>query len=299
MPVGASSDAPVWCAVADSDTSSSAERGRLAGLLAAEAQRADRVLLVTCQRVELYGVGARERPVAGMRLLAGEAAVRRVFRIAAGLESQITGEDEVLGQVRAASASAPPAARDPRLRRLFESAVAAGRRCRAGRGPTGNSLAALAARTLLEMSNGSDRPFMVAGAGYMGAALARSIRRRAPSLTVASRSLERARALAAKVGAAAITLGDAATVAPSAGGLAVALGGAWPARFAAGSLPPTVDLSSPPALPREACRNYRGIDQFLAGGRADGGDYRVRAAAVVDAAVASFFDSMASRAVAV
>jgi hypothetical protein len=149
------------------------------------------------------------------------------------------------------------------------------------------------------MSDARDRPFVVAGAGYMGAALALSLHRRVPRLTIASRNLERARAVAAKVGGSALTLGDARAVAPAAGGLAVALAGPWPGKFAAGSLPPTVDLSSPPALPGEASRMYRGIDQFLSGGVADDGDYRVRAAAVVDAAVASFLDSVASHAVAV
>jgi hypothetical protein len=149
------------------------------------------------------------------------------------------------------------------------------------------------------MSDALDRPFMVAGAGYMGAALALSLRRRVPSLTVASRNLQRAQALAVKVGGSAMTLGDAAALAPAAGGLAVALAGPWPAKFAARSLPPTVDLSSPPALPDEACRKYSGIDQFLAGGRVDHGDYLIRASTVVDAAVASFVDSLVTRPVAV
>src|SRR3989442_14610638 len=56
-------------------------------------------LLATCHRVELYGMG----PVPkwpGVNTLRGRPAARRLLRVAAGLESAVPGEDEVLRHVR-------------------------------------------------------------------------------------------------------------------------------------------------------------------------------------------------------
>ena len=60
-------------------------RAELASELGAVPAGRRHALLATCHRVELYGVG---EPVCrpDMRLLRGEAAVRRLFRVAAGLE---------------------------------------------------------------------------------------------------------------------------------------------------------------------------------------------------------------------
>src|SRR3981081_1726356 len=63
------------------------------------------VLLATCHRVELYGVGTPPELPAPIRL-PGEGAGERLFRVAAGLESAVVGEDEVLHQVRHALAQA-------------------------------------------------------------------------------------------------------------------------------------------------------------------------------------------------
>src|SRR5215471_3606374 len=59
----------------------------------------DGVALTTCHRAELYGLGATPR-LHHPRLREGAFAVRHLMRVAAGLESAIVGEDEVLRQVR-------------------------------------------------------------------------------------------------------------------------------------------------------------------------------------------------------
>src|SRR5215470_20273958 len=87
------------------------------------------VLLATCHRVELYGFGPS--PVQQeMRRLEGERAVRQLFRVAAGLESAVPGESEILGQVRDALVQARERGTEERVARLFECAIAAGRAAR-------------------------------------------------------------------------------------------------------------------------------------------------------------------------
>lgn len=112
------------------------------------------VVLSTCHRVELYAVAADDvartsialdamakllatRSPDGdaidphVRRLVGTEATRHLFRVAAGLESLVLGESEVLGQVAAALALAVRVgAAGTVLTPLFEAAVRTGRRAR-------------------------------------------------------------------------------------------------------------------------------------------------------------------------
>jgi glutamyl-tRNA reductase len=231
-------------------------------------------------------------------LFAGEAAARHLFRVAAGLESTVAGENEILGQVRHAFREAASAASlDTGLARLFQAAIATGRRCRAGREPSGSSLAALAARFLLGQMTDGAAPVLVAGAGYMGSAIATTLASHRLPLIVASRSLERAGGVAERVGAIPATLEGAAALAPAARGVAVALGGPWVAEFS-GPLPAVVDVSSPPALAGTRCRQYVDIDCLLATGAAAGADhdYAARAERVVESDLADYLERSGRRA---
>ena len=70
--------------------------------------------------------------------LEGVDAVRHLYRVAAGLESMVLGESQILGQVRDALHTAQKAGVvDTLLERLFQSALSAGRRIRAGAGIAG------------------------------------------------------------------------------------------------------------------------------------------------------------------
>lgn len=289
-------DDALWCVSARSSDHSADRRAEIGQCLAEQARPGRSVLLVTCERVELYASTSAPPHPGGARLLAGQAAARHLFRVAAGLESSVAGENEILGQVRHAFAEAGRRARlEGGLSRLFQAAIATGRRCRAGREPSGSSLAVVAARELLARLAPGSAPVLVAGAGYMGAAIASLLAAERLELLVASRTFERACAVASRVGATALPLDAAARLGPQTRGVAVALGGPWTAAFE-GRLPAVVDVSSPPALGAAVSRDYVGIDALLAlgaAGRRDG--YVGRAERLVEADVAAYLEGSRRR----
>jgi glutamyl-tRNA reductase len=111
-------------------------------------------ILSTCNRVELYGVARARQATDGLAAFLagwhgleprelggtlscrrGEDVARHIASTAAGLHSLVLGEAQIQGQVRAALAHALAAgSAGPELRRLFESAIAAGKRVRARTG---------------------------------------------------------------------------------------------------------------------------------------------------------------------
>jgi glutamyl-tRNA reductase len=135
----------------------------LALLLAGEhAAGRSALLLFTCNRCELYWTGPHDhepwfRDLARARgvslngevvRLDGEEAVRHLFTVAAGLDSQILGETEILGQVRRSYDAARAAGTTTReMDAIFSAALAAGRRVRCdtllGRHPASVSSAAV------------------------------------------------------------------------------------------------------------------------------------------------------------
>ena len=163
------------------------------------------VILSTCHRVEVYAVPAEDvvRPsvaldalvqllasrgsdgdvvASQMRRLVSIDATRHLFRVAAGLESMVLGESEVLGQVAGALALAVRVgAAGPVLTPLFEAAVRAGRRARAetaiGMVPASvSSVAAELAEELADELRGRRALFL--GAGKIASLAAKSLRTR-------------------------------------------------------------------------------------------------------------------------
>jgi glutamyl-tRNA reductase len=163
------------------------------------------VVLSTCHRVELYAVPAEDvtRPSvaldalarllasrghdgdaidAQVRRLVGTEATRHLFRVAAGLESMVIGESEVLGQVAAALALAVRVgAAGPVLTPLFEAAVRTGRRARVETGIASvpasvSSIAAELAEELADELRGRRALFL--GAGKIALLAAKALRAR-------------------------------------------------------------------------------------------------------------------------
>ena len=132
-----------------------------------------------------------------------EAAVQHLFEVAAGIDSPVLGEGEILRQVR-------DAARHPRAEQasgailgpLFRHAVEAGKRVRTEtaiqRGTT--SLAHAAVQLAADHALGlEDRRILLIGAGEMGAGIARALSGRSDltgDVVVANRGRDRGRSVA-------------------------------------------------------------------------------------------------------
>ncbi|MGB9612959.1 MAG: hypothetical protein ACPL4K_02120 [Candidatus Margulisiibacteriota bacterium] len=88
------------------------------------------VLLATCNRVELYQIKNEKLRIKneGIYYYENEEVVRHLFRVASGLDSQILGEWEILGQVREVYSA--NRGKNWMLDQLFEHAVEVGRRVR-------------------------------------------------------------------------------------------------------------------------------------------------------------------------
>ena len=218
------------------------------------------IAIHTCHRVELYvAPGAGGMPdlppfPAGAELLADVEAARHLISVAAGLDSVVFGEDQILHQVRTClaerHASAPL---DPTLDRLFQAALRAGRRAHTWFDGSPRSLADVALDQISRTAGPLEgRPILVAGVGRMGRLAAFAAHRRGAKVLVTQRTAERAARLAAAVGGAAVPFGlDG--VLPPVDGAVIALAGPWrlgPADAAAvtASGCAVVDLSSPPSV---------------------------------------------------
>lgn len=251
----------LWALTASAGELESAARDRLAQEIVQwlETGRSG-IALTTCHRVELYGIDVAPS-LRGPRFHIGAAAASHLMSVAAGLESAIVGEDEVLHQVRDALRRAQVNGHiDFRLRRLFESAIATGRRARSRRTESSGTLAQSAVAWLSSKANLGGRAVVVAGAGRMGAALAHSLAGVGALIRVASRDQDRASRLARVYGGQGVTLEAGAALTDKTAAIAVALGGPWVelAAVVGHSLPPIADISAPQAVPDSVRRRLNG-----------------------------------------
>lgn len=158
----------------------------------------EHVVLDTCHRVELIGVGEPDGEApAPLYVRRGRAAVERVLTVVAGLDSAIVAEEQLLAQVRDAYRLAQANAETgPILNELMRRALHVGRRARSMAGPSEDR--SLADRALASI--GAPKCALVVGSGAMAERLATGLGRRAARLAITSRTPERAAALAGRVG---------------------------------------------------------------------------------------------------
>ena len=183
----------------------------------------DAVLLSTCNRTEVYAVAddptamgrriidclaeyrgvPREDIDASLYVRTDADAARHLFRVAAGLDSLVVGEPEILGQVKDAyKVASEERGTGAVINRLFHGAFAIGKRVRTDTGLAEGAVSlSHAARTLARKIFGdlSSLHMVVFGAGEMSRLCAQHFQEQVASLTIASRSRDRAEALAAEV----------------------------------------------------------------------------------------------------
>jgi glutamyl-tRNA reductase len=192
------------------------------------------VVLSTCNRSELYGVApaadsgvtdAMEEFLTSFHRISrteldgrlyrseGTEAVRHLYRVAAGLDSMLLGEAEILGQLKTAYGQAlDHGSTGPILNRAFQGALEVGKRVRAetevGARPMSVSLAGI---KLAERVFGNLRGHaaLIVGAGALAEQVVEHLRSRAiGSLRVVNRSHDRAADLAERMGGEAVQWGS-------------------------------------------------------------------------------------------
>jgi glutamyl-tRNA reductase len=187
-------------------------------------------LVNTCNRMEVYLSGKHSRREV-LDFLAGACgadrelveracmdlydteAVRHLYSVAAGVDSMVLGEYEVLGQVRAAFSAAVNAGTDDALlSRLFHTAIRTGRRARAEteighHAVSVSSIAVQQARVLFpELEHAT---VLVIGAGEAGRLAASAlVDHGVREVLVVNRTASRAESLAAELGGRALPLDD-------------------------------------------------------------------------------------------
>jgi glutamyl-tRNA reductase len=205
-------------------------QGRLDAALRALAARGsthEAAVLSTCNRAELYAAcsdvsAAREDLTAFVCDFHGVTSTEiaphvydlsdldvahHLFRVAAGLESMVMGEPQILGQVKDAHTAASKAETvGPVLNRLFHSSFAVGKRVRtetgvgAGAISVGYAAVALARKIFGDLKG---RTVLVVGAGEMGKLTARHMKAQGVQrVTIVSRTMTHAARTAEAIGGA-------------------------------------------------------------------------------------------------
>ncbi|MEA2685305.1 MAG: glutamyl-tRNA reductase [Actinomycetota bacterium] len=254
------------------------------------------IILSTCHRTEIYvvaekfhgGVQDIRHFLTGLAFLPPEdfsdnlftyhddSAAAHLFAVAAGLDSVVLGESQILGQVRTAWERArDEQAAGARLSALFRHALEVGKRVRSetaiGRGVTSLSQAAVAMATA-RLGTLDGRKLVLLGAGEMGEGMADDLAASAdasagdgPDVVVASRTRQRAVRVAEKVGAEVVdidelpaALAEADVLLSSTGSPTVVLGAAEVARVMA-SRPSQPLLIVDMGMPRDVDPGVRAL----------------------------------------
>lgn len=185
------------------------------------------LILSTCNRVEIYAVAdpwrfdelenflCANRRVSRKELdghlyqLEDADAVDHLLRVAAGLDSLVLGEPQILGQVaRSYQLAQEQNVIGPVLSRLFQTALHAGKRARSetaiSQSPT--SIASAAIRLVEELiPNLHEASIGILGAGEMAELVASALKKRGTlRFSIINRTFERGAALAARLGGQAV-----------------------------------------------------------------------------------------------
>jgi glutamyl-tRNA reductase len=239
------------------------------------------LVISTCNRLEIVAVS--EVPEAASELMAdllagaagidlaellpglhrftGLSAVEHLFRVASGLDSQVLGEAQILGQVKSAYRQAVQYRTvGPIISKLFHKSFQTAKRVRSETGLAEGavSTASAAVETAQALLGPlTDLTAVIVGTGQMAAAAAGHLRSRGVgTIVVAGRSADRARTLAHKCGGTALAMEDLRARLPSADLVVTAVAADGPVLGPA-------DLAGDPAGPGRTARPLVVLDLGL------------------------------------
>ncbi|HLG58967.1 MAG TPA: glutamyl-tRNA reductase [Vicinamibacterales bacterium] len=273
---------------------SSRDLGAAVEALATRASAAESVVLSTCNRSEIYV--ASSDPERAREDITGfisdyhalptetfaphlfscgdEAAAKHLFRVAAGLDSLVVGEPQILGQVKDAfQAAAERRCTGPMLSKLFHWSFGVGKRVRSetalGEGAVSISFAAVAlARKIFGRLDG--RRVLLIGAGEISTLTAEHFRAQGVGeIVITSRTPGHAEALASAVTGRAVAWDDAMAVLGTVDIVVTATGSQRPILTRAHVEPPTGRRRTDPlfiidlAVPRDVESSVGDIEQVF------------------------------------
>jgi len=180
------------------------------------------VILQTCNRVELFGVGNTKdverikktwASVAGLEenafkenleISEGKDAFEHLLKLTSGLDSLVVGEEQILGQIKESITTARELnASGNNLNTLFEKAIRVGSRVRHSTGISRGSISIGSMAVKLAEENIDDlksKHILLIGTGEAASLVAKSLKKRNIEFLVTSRTYERAQAFAETVG---------------------------------------------------------------------------------------------------
>ena len=203
----------------------------LHNLRGAFGQSAETAIISTCNRTEIYCAGDGIEVAQGLDWMAhsggvstaelqshayikmADQAARHVFRVAAGLDSMVLGEAQILGQLKGAVRAAEDAgAMGTVLHQLFQRAFSVAKEVRSDTeiGAHSISMAAAAVRLSAQLFEDLSKiKILFIGSGEMiELAITHFATRQPQQMVIANRTLERGEALAQRFGAQTMHLAD-------------------------------------------------------------------------------------------
>ncbi len=309
-----------------------------AALAAVRAIAPEAMILSTCNRVEIIAVApparvaglqaflVRSRPLSPSSLemgndgmergddvqpyaLMGEAAVRHVLRLAAGLESMVLGEDQIVAQIKEAYQHAHVAGMaGATLHRLAHQALATAKRVRSHTFIATHHVSVVSTGVDLvarDLGSLAHRRIVIVGAGRMAALACKLVQSYGGrDLAIVNRTLARADALAATFGGHALPLEDLPALLAEADLVLTCLDVPAPIITPAMITHPCIllDLSVPRAVaadvraaPGARLVDLDALEAICAANRAARGHEIAHADALIDHDVAAFQEWLASR----
>jgi glutamyl-tRNA reductase len=176
------------------------------------------IILQTCNRVEIYGVGINpdydnlinawssliDLPADNVKnnviITDGEEALKHLVKLTSGLDSLVVGEDQILGQVkRSLEYSRKNGFAGPNLNILFDKTIKIGSRVRTltGINKGSTSVGSMAVNLAYEYFDDiKEKEILLIGSGEGASLIAKALKQRNMKFFVTSRTFERARSFA-------------------------------------------------------------------------------------------------------